>query len=196
MIRPEELTRFHRTDHELEEFLLFCIMVANKPAYVTADKLKSFLSWLGTCQCCSPFTFVRTLIDLRLLRNALRDVRTGQYKRIHAAFRGVVKIDPRYCTLEELLDVPGIGPKTARLFLLHSRPDQQLASLDTHVLKFLRQQRVRNVPRSTPPEGPTYRRLERAFLRICARLNRKPHDVDLSEWRTRSIPRREAPVKM
>ena len=46
MIDPAKITNFNRTQSQLEEFLLFCIVVAGKNSKVQAAKLGEFLSHL------------------------------------------------------------------------------------------------------------------------------------------------------
>jgi hypothetical protein len=108
----------------------------------------------------------------------LRIVRAGQYARIAAAFRGVLSLNLRTCTVADLEAVHGIGPKTARMFLLHSRPAQRVAVLDTHILAWLAQCGVADVPRSTPPAGKHYERLELAFLDLCDKAGADPASLE------------------
>ena len=42
-IDPYNITNFQRSDAELELFLLFCIVVAGKTAYIQSEKLDLFL---------------------------------------------------------------------------------------------------------------------------------------------------------
>ena len=42
-IDPYNITNFNRTEGELQLFLLFCIVVAGKTAYIQAEKLEQFL---------------------------------------------------------------------------------------------------------------------------------------------------------
>lgn len=185
---PWNFTRYDRTDPELEEMLLFSILVAGKRADQTGRKLAVFM------ECTPPrdgtaFEKVRELIDRKRLLPVLRAVRTGKYRLFNRAFRSVVRLDPRTCTLEDLEAVPGIGPKTARMFLLHSRPGQRLAALDTHILRYLRELGYA-APKTTPPAGPVYRRLEAAFLQQADLANVTPADLDLTIWKryTKSKP--------
>jgi hypothetical protein len=59
-------------------------------------------------------------------------------KRIGKAFREVISVDPKTATIEELEGVHSVGAKTARMYALYTRPDQQVIPLDTHILKWLR----------------------------------------------------------
>ena len=40
MIDPYKITNYNRTESQLQEFLLFCILVAGKTAYIQAKKLE------------------------------------------------------------------------------------------------------------------------------------------------------------
>jgi len=90
-------------------------------------------------------------------------------------------LDLRTCTVDDLSKIHGIGPKTARAFLVHTRPNQRYAVVDTHLLKFLRHQGIM-APKSTPPEGPQYQRLEKAFLDICDKHSLDAAHLDLTIW--------------
>lgn len=165
------------TRPELEEFALFAVMVAGKTADGTRKKLAQFLGGYN-----QPFDGVRWYISRGILGRELRRARVGQYHRINGAFRGLVKLDLETCTVQDLEAIKGIGPKTARFFILHTRPGARLAALDTHILRFLRSLGIADVPRSTPPAGPKYARLEAEFLRVCTMLDREPKDLDLEIW--------------
>ena len=56
----------------------------------------------------------------------------GQYGRMARAFWEAANLpyDLREVELKDLMRVHGIGPKTARLFLTHTRQNQRLAVLD------------------------------------------------------------------
>jgi len=94
-----------------------------------------------------------------------------------------VDLDLATCTLEELMSVHGVGQKTARFFLLHTRPDCQCAVLDTHILKWLRDNQV-DAPQNTPTSVKQYLALEKQFL-FLARENfpfMSIADIDLTLW--------------
>ena len=76
----------------------------------------------------------------------------------------------------------GIGRKTSRGFILHTRPNAQCAVLDTHILKFLNEQGAPDVPKSTPPSKSEYERLEKYFLSICRKKKITPAKQDLKVW--------------
>jgi thermostable 8-oxoguanine DNA glycosylase len=193
VVDPFALTKFDRTDAELEELLIFSLLAAGKRADFAVRKTEQLLTEVG-------YTDKSPLEKLLFfekyagsLEPLLRHVKTGQYHRLTKALSacaelfvdGVLLIDR--VTVLELEKIPGLGPKTARLFLLHSRPHQRVAPLDTHLLAWLREQGVENVPRSTPPAGQTYRRLETEFLSLCDQLGMAPCDLDLAIWRERTV---------
>jgi hypothetical protein len=186
MIDPTTITNYNRTQAELEEFLLFSIMVASKKSTTTAKKLDAFLKeskhWgVGDF---SPLQYIAFLQGGDgLLMSSLKKHKVGQYERIRAAFAGVLQFYTKLNTVsvEELESVKGIGPKTARFFVAHSQKDAQLAVLDTHVLHYLRDLGI-NAPTSTP-NGKKYQYLEKLFLEIAKLKNMIPADLDLQIWK-------------
>lgn len=184
MIEPTKITNFNRTEAELEEFLMFAILVAGKTAKTQAKKLHDFLlpySRVGT----SPFEGLEHLIENGCIITHMKNHKLGQYNRIGHAFREIVKFKGRLkdVTLDELESVKGIGSKTARFFLLHSRPDQELAVLDTHILKWLAVVTRIGMPKSTPAKKK-YREIEQLFLTEASIRNMTPADLDLHIWKT------------
>lgn len=168
--------------HAAQWWLLFAVLVANKPARITTKKLNEFLNIGATS---TPFIVIEYLLRNKALRSRLEWVRTGQYDRIERTFTALVDgrdIDPRLWTLEKLEGISGIGPKTARWYYLLINPTAKIAALDTHVLKFLRDNGVEKVPKSTPPAGPVYARLEAEFIKWTVKLGLAPRDLDYVAW--------------
>ena len=182
MINPTEITNYNRTENELQEFLLFCIVVAGKNSQQQAKKLAEFLNiWPHL----SPFEIIRRLDSHGALCTRLEWTRMGQYTRIVNAFRQVAKLASlTTITVSELEKVKGIGPKTARFFILHSRPTMHLAVLDTHILKWMREQGY-NAPKATP-SGQRYLTLEVNFLAEARKRGMSPADLDLAIWKEKS----------
>ena len=94
------------------------------------------------------------------------------------------------CSVEQLESIKGIGPKTARCFLIHSRRGVRHAGLDTHVLKYMRDLGF-DVPKSTP-NGKKYADLERAFLGLSDASGLGVAEFDLRIWRDYSARKRSA----
>jgi len=93
----------------------------------------------------------------------------------------------RTCTLEDLLKIHGVGNKTARFFLLHTRAGCEYAVLDTHILKWMRN-RGEDVPKSTPTNSKVYRELEKRFryLSRLAHPSLTDAQIDLLIWSEQS----------
>lgn len=173
-------------------WLLFAVLVANKPAEITTRKLNDLLSGYDA-RTWSPFDIIASLAATGSpgsshLTTALKQVRTGQYTRVEAAFTDmVVKTpeiagdDPREWSLPLIESIPGIGPKSARWFYLLCHPAAKVAALDTHVLKFLRDQGIA-APKTTPPAGKKYKTLEMLFVEYADRLGIQPRDLDFMVW--------------
>lgn len=184
---PSEHSSIKAASDNLESaqwWLLFAIMVANKSADQTKVKLNRLLELLPI-KGGLPFEQVEEASKRKFLGDALITVKTGQYRRIEGAFKAVVAMrpnDPREWSLEQIEALYGIGPKTARWFFLLCHPRAKVAALDTHILKFLRDQKIADVPKSTPTAGPTYSRLEQEFIAISEKLGLWPRDFDYTIW--------------
>ena len=187
MITPTTITNYNRTEAELEEFLMFAILVAGKGAEQQAKKLEQFLSFkkdLGLPSNTTPFQILDYLIKGHQLSHLMIKCKLGQYKRLTFAFIGIMKFmgNLKNVSVEDLESVKGIGSKTARFFILHSRPDQKVAVLDTHILKWLREQGY-----SAPKQTPTKKRyaiLESIFLTEAWKREMNPADLDLTIWKS------------
>lgn len=190
---PAVVAPVERTEAQLEEFLIFSVMVAGKPAWQTERKVRAILAEAPPHL--SPLGFVRFLASRRgALDRALRRHRTGQYRRIGRALAQAARtqLDLRTCPVAALEAIPGIGPKTARFFLLYTRPGVRLAALDTHVLRWLREQGY-DAPRSTPGSPARYRELELCFLAEACSRGLSPRDLDAQIWMAAAWAPPEAP---
>lgn len=192
MVDPTDVTKFDRTDAELEEYLLFCVAVAGKTAKIIAQKLDQFLS-LERGEG-SPFEKIRRMSSCHCLGTNLQAVKLGRYSVLGPCYKALATsgINLRTCTLEELESFPGIGQKTSRYFMLHTRPNQRIAALDTHVLQYLGRL-GHNVPKSTPT-GERYYELERIFIEHADSLGRDIAELDLEIWNENSV--RSGPAAM
>ena len=177
-IDPLEITDYNRDKYQKESFLLYCICAAGKTASIQATKLNSFLEGIT-----KPFSYIKDLVKSQELYTYLVKSKLGQYKRIEKSFEKVLDFDLDSVKVSELVQVRGIGPKTARFFVMHSRRDQEIATLDVHILKWLREQGVERVPRQTPQNEVAYKRLEEKFLRLAKGLGKDPAELDLEVWK-------------
>lgn len=187
MIDPDVVTIFDRSVDELEEFALFCICAAGKKATSAAAALDRFLKI--NVSLTSPFQKVK--VQQRLFKDKfpiyMKQCGIGCYNSKAKSFLQLANsnINLRTCSVEELDDIHGIGPKTARFFVLHTRPDQKIACLDTHVLHWLRDRGYSNIPKVTPVKK-RYLEIEKLFLDICDRHNMSPAFLDLEIWKAYS----------
>jgi hypothetical protein len=192
MIDPSNVTHTARTDAELEEFLLFCVCVAGKNADQQAAKLDRFLGSRP------PFAFIRARHRDGTLEARLREVRLGKYTLLARSFREMAHAgaDLRACGWEELTRFPGIGIKTAKFFVLHSRAGAMHGVLDTHVLGWMRDHweprraRADSVPRHSPQDPHAYRFWETVYFgMVSARHHGGPAvdwaRFDLDLWKER-----------
>lgn len=187
MIDPQNITDYNRTNAELEELLLFAAAVTAKTAVVVTKQLDNFLretlpgeSTSGYLQL-SPFGKVAHMIKTGTLVYKLKVARLGQYTRLEKAFTQIVKLNPRTCTVDELEKVHGIGPKTARFFILHSRPNQRIAALDTHMIHYLRDLGYTKLD-NTPTSRKKYAELEAIFIAEADKAGKSVAEFDLSIW--------------
>jgi thermostable 8-oxoguanine DNA glycosylase len=182
MVDPINATDYHRSIDELEEFLLFCIAVAGKHAGRTAinlEKLFKFTRYPDE----SPFYQIQDISEMWDLPDLMKSIGFGCFNikakgLLQAANSG---LDLRKCTVEDLESLYGVGMKTARYFILHSRKNAEVACLDTHVLKWLSYYTGYEVPDHTPTKKK-YLELERIFLKIAETMKISPAALDLKIW--------------
>jgi hypothetical protein len=155
MIDPFKVTDYNRGFYELQEYALFCAAVANKTAVVQAKALDRFLN-LSPFPMFPPFSKVRDMYLTKTLRANLEASRIGQYNRLENTFKELAYLDESLRTVEtgRLEEIKGIGPKTSRFFILHSRPNQELIVLDTHLIKYFHSKKL--IPFNTHPTKKQY----------------------------------------
>jgi len=185
MINPAEVTNYNRTQSELQEFILFCINVAGKKSSIESPKLEIFIERAkNITKETSPFNCIKKLIKLGRLNEIMHWAKLSPYAQRYNSYVAVSKIkDLQSVTLNRLLQVPGIGLKTARFFLSHSREDFDEPMLDTHILHFLRDQGYTDAPKSTPSNENTYYYFANIFKNIARQLGKSVTDLDLEIWK-------------
>lgn len=179
MIDPFNLTNFSRTPDELEELILFGILVAGKRADIIVKKLEHFLSLAPQN---SPFNKIKYMIDNKYLLKNLKIAKMGNYKITVKALKEVINLDINNLTIEKLEKVSKIGPKTSRMIMLHSFPDQKCAVLDVHILRFMRENLKIMTPKNTPT-GKKYLKLEKIFVNYAILKKRNIAELDLAIWK-------------
>ena len=182
MIDPNDVTKFDRSEAELQEFWLFACVVAGKTAKTQARLLEGFLTALPEPHN-TPFNRVERAYLDGLLDERLRESRLGQYNRLSKCFVESLKVDLQTASVQDLERIHGIGPKTARFFLMHSRPNQRIAALDTHILKFLKEKEHTDIT-MTPASSKKYLELELRFLELADLAQMSPADFDLQIWKS------------
>lgn len=183
MIDPTRITNFNRSNDSLEELILFCIAVAGKNATVTSKNLDKLLNFGFEQFKGSPFQIIKKLDETYYLEDVLKNFGFGCYKVKSKGFSEIANsnLNLRTCTVLDLESIHGIGMKSARFFILHSRENANVACLDTHVLQWLRSYSGLIVPKQTPARKK-YIELETVFLNVCNVLKMHPAKLDLKIW--------------
>lgn len=197
MIQPHAITNYSRTEFELQEFLLFTVAVAGKSSEQQSKKLEIFLA--GHCGIGGmlPFAMIRMYGYTGVYCN-LESVKMGQYKRITKAFCAIAEanLDLKTCTVQDLEKIPGLGCKTSRFFLVHSRPNQSFGILDTHILTHMRNDLGIATPKATPTNPKVYYALEEKLLEVVRASNKTYADYDLEVWSKRVLDKRNKVAKV
>jgi thermostable 8-oxoguanine DNA glycosylase len=192
LIDPYKITNYNRTESELQEFLLFCIVVAGKTAYIQAGKLEQFLKSINTRlmipEHINPFQSIKSAEQHGILMQEIEKAKLGQYKKLFAGFKYISdnKLVLNNTTTEQLELIPGVGMKSSRFFLLHSskKYKDRIAILDTHILKFIKENIDNQAPKSTPTIKVKYKYWEDVFLHWCELNNKNVADFDLEVWKS------------
>ena len=159
MIKPTAITNFDRSDAELETFWIFCLIVAGKNSDWAAQKVLLLLSKRGEL---TPFQYLRE--NQNALHNLLVANKVGQYTRMERAITQSLDVNLRTASVEELEGIFGVGPKSSRFFILHSRRDARCAVLDVHILRWLRSHSDTVTEVQTPQNRDRYKEIEGLFI--------------------------------
>ena len=186
MIDPATITNYGLSDPELEEHILFWVCAAGKNGTTAARCLEKLLSAITFNQQ-SPFQIIRLVLSTKEpepLPDLMKWAGIGCYNHKARTFEELVhsKLNLRTCTPDDLEKIYGIGMKTSRCFILHSRRNAQVAGLDTHMLKYLTNLGISRVPKSTPGSKKLYKYLENEVLKLAREKGMTPAEFDLFVW--------------
>lgn len=179
MIDPFNITKYNRTKAELEEVLLFWVLAAGKKASRATKALQNFLGE----NVINPFDFIKTL-SIEEIKDKMIRCGIGCYNSKSITFHQLANsnLDLQICSAEDLEKIKGIGMKTSRCFIIHSRENANYAGLDTHILKYMKQLGY-EVPKSTPT-GKRYLKIEKQFLDLVKSSGKTLAEYDLYIWST------------
>lgn len=182
MIDPTNITRFENTKEELEEVLLFWVLAAGKNAITASRCLENLLSYINCSKKIEPFNSIKK-IGINDLPILMKKNGIGCYNNKSKTFWELANsnLNLRTCSAEDLEKIYGIGMKTSRCFIIHSRKNAEYAGLDVHILHFLRDKGY-NVPSHTPTKK-SYLEIEKIFLDIAKQSKMSVAEYDLMIWR-------------
>lgn len=175
LLDPTKITNFNLSYPELELHILWWILAAGKNGITSAKCLNNLLT---NNKGSSPFEIIKNIDDLpqemKKFGIGCFNIKSKTFKELIAA-----KLDLMNCSLNDLLAIKGIGNKTARCFLTHSKTNQRFACLDTHVKKYLFDIGV-PVPKTLT--NKKYQEIEKTFIAIADKMNRSIAELDLDIW--------------
>lgn len=182
LVDPNNITNFDCDEKELQLVLLFWISAAGKKASVSARNLEKLLKYGNSIfDTDEPFEIIKNFgTDLPEI---LRSFGFGCFNNKAKSMLDLSTsgLDLKTCSVLDLEQIIGIGCKTARCFLLHSRKNCRFAGLDTHVLKYMKERGI-DVPKSTPT-GKKYLELEKKFLELVDQSGKTVAEFDLEIWK-------------
>ena len=178
---------YQRNTTQLLEFLLWCTCIAGKSSATITPRFNNLIEQIPAKKLIKSHG--NTII------NALKKHGIGQYNRLKKCWQEIAfgSINNRKCNSgaflkhaprHEITELHGIGLKTASFYIQCTRPLEDIAVLDTHILKWLKQEFAPYpVPSSTPQDETEYIKLECMFIGAAAYLNKSPAELDLALWK-------------
>lgn len=182
MIDAANITKYDLSDFELEERILFWVLAAGKNGTRAADTTNNMIRfWQSFGMAIPPFDAIMHYDTLQLA-NFLKQNKTGCHNIKAKTLSQLARsgLDLRECSAEELENIYGIGMKTSRCFIIHSRKNAEYAGLDTHMLKHLKSLGY-DVPKSTPTRKK-YLTLESVVIKLATAAGKSPAEYDLDIW--------------
>lgn len=179
-IDPDNCTCFSLDEYGLELHILFWIFAAGKNGHTAAKCLRNILEeYNKKTNLDGPFEIFRTIDNLPL---ELKRFGVGCFNNKSKTIKDLLSknLDLANCSLDDLESVWGLGPKSVRCFLIHTRKNQQLAGLDRHVLRHLSDLGYK-VPKSTPNKKQ-YLEIEKIFIELAKSMGKTISELDLEIW--------------
>jgi endonuclease III len=116
----QTVTRCDRTEAELQELWVFCLLSVGKnteSAKLATRRLLTISRLLNE----PPFDVFRNFSEVGILTSLLKAVRCGQYKRVERSLMESMNLTLKTATREELIAIHGVGSRTVDFFLAHTR---------------------------------------------------------------------------
>lgn len=182
MIDASNITNYNLNYEELEGRIIFWILAAGKNGTRAAKITNAMIDfWQNISPDITPFSALFSY-DMEDTAELCKYYKTGCHshkaKSLHQICRS--DLDLKTCSAEDLEKIYGIGMKTARCFIIHSRKNARYAGLDTHMLKHLASLGY-EVPKSTPNKK-IYLTLEDIVIKLSDEAGMTPADYDLMVW--------------
>lgn len=190
MIIPTAVTKYDRCTLELLEFAIFCVCVAGKNSDQTAKKVDAlwndadFFAGLWGQVLLRPSNDACHELYVDFIKQKLQKHKVGQYQRLSRVifWLNQQRFNLNHVRFNELVDIKGIGPKTAAFFILHTRRDAVVPVIDTHICKYMAE---KDFDMRVTSSLPKY--LENARLVVSAIKHDFPHmtlaEADLTIWK-------------
>jgi len=184
MIDPVRFTNYNLDDQGLQEYILFAISAAGKNATTAARILDEFLNHAKeTTGGKDHFDCVLKIAKDKSLPSVLKSFGFGCFNLKGQGFLEIAQsgLDLKSCSVVDLEKIKGIGMKTSRFFVMHTRRNAGVACLDVHILRWMKKRGFKNIPQQTPT-GKRYLEIEKKFLDVAKRLNKEVATLDLAIW--------------
>jgi len=179
-IDPDNVTCFNLDKEGLELQILFWIFAAGKNGHTAARCLNNILSEHSKLTgLISPLLILKRIDNLG---SELKKFGVGCYNNKSKAILDLISknLDLSTCSIEDLENVWGLGPKSVRCFMIHTRKNQNIAGLDRHVLRYLGELGYK-VPKSTPNKKQ-YLEIEKIFIDLAKSMGKSISELDLEIW--------------
>jgi thermostable 8-oxoguanine DNA glycosylase len=181
MINPYDLPII--IPHEQrQEFILWCCTVHGKNAGVQAKKCGDMFDRWENVWHKKPFDVIRERDD-EFLRKCLMVRGIGQYDRIVHMWRAIANMPD--ITLDSLMNVKYIGPKTAHFIMLYLTGGDYPV-LDRHVMRWMGEQLGNCVPNKTPGSIKSYLAWANVFSVLAKSMGTTVAELDKKVWNERA----------